>query len=420
MVDAYWTVGALAASATPISPDTPCGSLLDAFQGDAAPVCLPVIQDGVPIGLISRHTLLLTFANPIHNALYDWRPVRGLMDADPMIVANDMDVDEAARIMALEKPRAVVDGFIVTRDGAADGVAAAMDLLRRTAERERERAGELERARAATEAALQNLHAAQTDLVESEKLASLGGLVAGVAHEINTPLGVTLTATSIAHDRARAFLAALDGGEPLKKSAVRAFVADQTENLDVALANIRRAVDLVGGFKQVAVDRTADARRSFALGAYLNEVIGSLRPMLRRAGAETEIVCGEDIDLDSYPGALSQIVTNLTENALKHAWPGGAAGRMILSVEPSDGETVALTFRDDGVGIPADHLKRIFDPFFTTKRGAGGSGLGLHIVYNLVRGRLGGTVSVTSEADAGAAFRIEIPRTAPAAATGDA
>ncbi|MBY0432208.1 MAG: PAS-domain containing protein [Rhodospirillales bacterium] len=267
-------------------------------------------------------------------------------------------------------------------------------------------------ARRRAEEALAELKAAQGTLIETEKMASLGGLVAGVAHEINTPVGVALTAMSLLAERTRRFRAAFEDGQ-MKRSDLKAYVECAGEVSDLALANINRAAELIQSFKQVAVDRASAERRPFPLGAYLGEVLSSLRPQLRRSPIEVAIECREDIAVDSYPGALAQVVTNLVMNAVVHAFPEGRAGTIRISTGPRSAGQVEIAFADDGKGIPPENLGRIFEPFFTTRRGSGGSGLGLHIVYNLVTQTLGGTLSVASMPGQGTTFTLRLPLSAP-------
>ncbi|MBY0446350.1 MAG: HAMP domain-containing histidine kinase, partial [Burkholderiales bacterium] len=178
------------------------------------------------------------------------------------------------------------------------------------------------------------------------------------------------------------------------------------------LANAERAAQLIQSFKQVAVDQTSEARRTFELGEYIDEVIMSLKPTLKRTLVRIETSCTEKINLDGYPGAISQIITNFLTNALAHAFSEGQEGLITLHASRID-NSVTMRFEDNGAGIPAEHLKKIFDPFFTTKRGSGGSGLGLNVVFNLVTQTLGGTLIVNSEQGKGTCFIACFPLIAP-------
>lgn len=262
-------------------------------------------------------------------------------------------------------------------------------------------------ANAELERALSRLRIAQGQLVQSEKLASLGALVAGVAHEINTPVGVAVTAASTLHDGAEQ-LAGDHAAAMLTRGQLDRFIALARESSRILLKNLHRAADLIRSFKQVAVDQASGERRRFALKAYIDEVLLSLAPRLSRLPHQVTVDCPEDLVVDSYPGALAQVLTNLVGNSLAHAFPNGRAGRLRISAA-ADGGTIVLRYADDGVGIPAELLPRIYDPFFTTTRSAGGSGLGLHIVHTLVTQTLGGAIRADSAAGRGVTFEMRFP-----------
>jgi signal transduction histidine kinase/ligand-binding sensor domain-containing protein len=274
------------------------------------------------------------------------------------------------------------------------------------------RTAELTHAKESAELALQQLRSAQDELVAREKMASLGQLVAGVAHEINTPVGVALTASSYLSERSDALRKALDGGA-LQRSELSTFIAQAHEASTMIGQNLRRASDLVKSFKQVSVDRSSDDRRRFDLHDILRAVVSSLELTWKRRPVQFELDCPARIELDSYPGALGQVITNLIQNALLHAFDGGRSGTMRLHAEPVAGDRVRISFEDDGHGIEAAELARVFEPFFTTRRAQGGSGLGLHIVYNLVTAKLGGRIEASGERGAGMRFVVTIPVSAP-------
>ncbi len=278
-----------------------------------------------------------------------------------------------------------------------------------TEERRRER--ELTLAHKAAEKALHNLQNAQESLIQAEKMASLGQLVAGVAHEINTPIGITLTAASFLGERAQAMRSALEHSG-IRKSQLVQFIDHADETTALMMNNIQRAADLIQSFKQVAVDQTSGERRTVALRRYFQEVLRSFGPLLKRTAHAVTIDCPEDLSIESYPGVLTQILTNLIMNSVTHAFPKGQNGNMAITIALlAEENTIELAFTDDGIGIPAAHRSRVFDPFFTTRRGSGGSGLGLNIVYNLVTGILGGTITLRSGEDQGCRFTIRFPAT---------
>ncbi|WP_028451035.1 sensor histidine kinase [Chitinilyticum aquatile] len=270
---------------------------------------------------------------------------------------------------------------------------------------------EMRQAKEGAENAYRQLKEAQSSLVQSEKMASLGNLVAGVAHEINTPVGVIVTSASVLVDETQHFRKSLENNA-LKKSEVIQYGAVAEQSANLILANAERAAQLIQSFKRVAVDQTSEARREFDLSTYLNEIITSLRPTLKHSLVDVASQCPEGIRMDSYPGALSQIVTNFLTNAMAHAFDPGQVGHIRIAAE-EEGNMVTISFNDDGKGIAPEHLSRIFDPFFTTKRGSGGSGLGLNIVYNLVTQTLGGTIFVNSQPGIGTSFVVCIPKVGP-------
>jgi signal transduction histidine kinase len=257
------------------------------------------------------------------------------------------------------------------------------------------------------EIAISRLKEAQMQLVQAEKMASLGALVAGIAHEINTPVGVGVTAASTLQTRAGELRQQYQR-EELRRSDLERFVALAEESTQIILRNLQRAADLIHSFKQVAVDQSSGERRRFGLKAYIDEILLSLRPRLKKTAHTVEVDCPDDLVLDSFPGAIAQILTNFVTNSLLHAFDGIEHGHIRITVK-REHDRVSLRYGDDGRGISPEHLGRIFDPFFTTKRGVGGSGLGLHIVYNLVTQLLGGTIHVASELGRGAQFTIVLP-----------
>ena len=255
---------------------------------------------------------------------------------------------------------------------------------------------------------------AQKRLIESEKNASLSGLVAGVAHEINTPVGISVTASSNLIERANTLLTAFKNNR-IKKSEFEAQIVNIKMSAEMVLYNLGRASDLIRSFKEVSVDQISQQRRRFDMKEYLEEVLMSLTPKLRIANIETEIECPEKLIVDSYPGAIAQLITNLVMNAILHAFEDREEGliRIIISAKKDDKESLYLRFTDNGKGIPKDAQPKIFEPFFTTKRGKGGSGLGLQIINNIVTFRLGGTISCESELNVGTTFNIEFLKTPP-------
>ncbi len=250
-------------------------------------------------------------------------------------------------------------------------------------------------------------------LARNERMASLGNLVAGIAHEINTPIGNALMVASSVGEHIAEFEEALSSG-PLRRSVLEKFIATVRESDDMLERNLVRAANLIQNFKQVAVDQTSDRRRVFDLATVLEEVRMTLVPRFKHSPFALELEAEVGLSLDSFPGALGQVVTNLVENALVHAFDGCEGGEIFLRARRLDEAHVEVVCADNGTGIPAEFRARIFDPFFTTKMGKGGSGLGLSIVLNLVRDLLGGEMIVHSEEGKGTRFVMTLPCSAPA------
>jgi signal transduction histidine kinase len=243
--------------------------------------------------------------------------------------------------------------------------------------------------------------------VETEKMAALGTLVAGIAHEVNTPVGVGVTAAS----HLEVILTALERAwaeGTLTKEGMRDFLDEAAETSRLLLSNLSRAASLIASFKRVAVDSSSEERRIFDLRGYIQDIVASLSPRLKRASVAVELDCPAGIEVDSYPGALSQALANLILNSIEHGYPEGRCGRVRIQAS-SDGAKVSILCLDDGQGIPEQALPHIFEPFFTTHKDSGGSGLGLHIAYNAVAGVMGGRISASNHPGGGAAFSIEFP-----------
>jgi len=255
--------------------------------------------------------------------------------------------------------------------------------------------------------ALDELKATQKQLVESEKMAALGNLVAGVAHEINTPLGIGITAASVLADKAKSCFNDYQNGA-MKRSTLEKFLDVSLQSSSMVLSNLNRAAELVQSFKQVAVDRATEVRRTIQLKEYLEECLIPLRPELKHTQQRVEVRGDDSFTLNSYPGPISQIVTNLVMNSLIHAYSPEDEGLMVFEFR-AQGDRIILSYRDDGRGIDPENLDKIFDPFFTTRRGQGGTGLGLHLVYNLATQKLKGQIRCESQVGIGTTFTIELP-----------
>ena len=255
---------------------------------------------------------------------------------------------------------------------------------------------------------LEKLHQFQRQIVQNEKMASLGDMVAGVAHEVNTPIGLGVTASTMMLDR----LVVIErefNDKTLKASTMKKFLDESQENLNIIYRNLNRAAELISSFKQVAVDQSTETSRSFCFAQLVNEILLSLRPRLKKFQHNVNIECDPTLTVETKAGPINQVLINLIMNSIIHGFEGINDGQIDICAELVANNKLKIVYRDNGKGIPKDIRKRIFDPFVTTKRGQGGSGLGMHLVYNLVTQALNGSISLTSEEGQGVEFVIVFP-----------
>lgn len=342
---------------------------------------------------------------------YVMRPMTELTGAAEALAAGRLEqplhvggADEIARVgVAMERMRqALLSAFEALRQHNLN--------LEETVT---QRTAELTASNAELHEALNTLQKAQRELVESEKLASLGRLVAGVAHELNTPLGNALTVVSALEDRYKQLEAMLAGTAQLRRSTLDELARDTRRGQDILQRNVQKAADLVRDFKQVAIDQTADLRRDFELAKVVEDVLVMVEPSFKHTPYIIDTDLSRGLMMNSYPGALGQVLTNLLMNALLHAFEGLEQGRVTVRCARLDADEVALTVSDDGRGMDEPVRRRIFDPFFTTKLGTGGSGLGMHIVHSIVINVLGGQIEVKSSPGQGTQMLIRLPLVAP-------
>jgi len=324
---------------------------------------------------------------------------------------------DAAAKMHADDQRALVAGYVVTEEEVpnADGQIRVFETHKFRINRQGQPPflGGIALDITARKRAEEELRAVQLALVKAEKMSALGRLVAGVAHEINTPLGVSLTMATHILDQAVQFKAqCAEGG--VRRTDLERFLADTTEGGSLLVSNVKRAADLVLGFKQITADQTSDERRVFNLKAWLDEFVFSLGPTWRISGHLFEVDCPPNLTIESYPGVLAQILSNFVMNSLTHAYPHAQHGTLSISIMDLNPENFTLIYADDGNGIPHEDCERVFEPFFTTRRGTGNAGLGLHIVFNLVTGVLGGSVACDSNTQRGTQFILKLPYKAEA------
>ena len=306
-------------------------------------------------------------------------------------------------------------GRRVQGTGARDEVgemARAVEVFRENAIAKRKTEDELRTSKERAENALHELNAAQQNLIDAERLAALGGLVAGVAHEVNNPIGISLTVASSFARRTEMFEAELRSETGLRRSQLEDFVRTSREAASQLVGNLHRAGELIQSFKQVAVDRSHAERRLFNLSEATDQIVASLRPALKKASIALKVEVPEGLVIDGYPGSYGQILTNLFLNAANHAFADGRSGAITISAKPRGSDDVEIIFSDNGAGMTPEVQRQAFDPFFTTRRNEGGTGLGLHIVYNLVTQQLGGRMMLDSRLGQGTTFRIIMPRAA--------
>jgi PAS domain S-box-containing protein len=301
------------------------------------------------------------------------------------------------RAVPLRNPAGTVYGWIGTH----------IDISERKRSEQEVRA-----ARDAAEAALQNLRETQNSLIEAEKLAALGRLVAGVAHEINNPVGISLTVASSLEHKSALFAAEVASGN-LKRSSLNDYIASIRDAGAQLTANLNRAAELIQSFKQVAADRNQSDQRTFDIGDLTQKIVTSLRLGLPHRDLALKVRCQPDLAMNSYPGPYGQVLNNLFLNSVTHAFPDGRTGTISITVREADPDHVEVLFSDDGCGMSRDIKRQAFNPFFTTTRHQGGTGLGLHIVHNIVTNKLGGRLHLDSEPDEGTTLRIILPREAP-------
>ena len=356
-----------------------CGISVEDHLGRSVKDCVPALANSVE--------------QIVRSIMETGEPVTGIE-----VAGQRADQPEERSWITYWHPLRAPSGEIVAVNVAAEEITA-----RKRSEQE------MRRAREAAEQALANLRETQASLVEAEKLAALGRMVAGVAHEINNPVGSSLTVASSLQRRCEIFAAEVARGE-VRRSSLNELVDAVTKATSQLVANLNRASDLVQSFKQVATDRSRLERRSFDLGQLTEQVLVGLRPELRKRQLLLNLECQPDLSMDSLPGPYGLVLTNLVHNAIVHAFPESRAGTITLKAGAFGADNVEIIVSDDGCGMTPEIRRRAFDPFFTTRRREGATGLGLHIVYSMVVDQLEGQLSLTSEPGKGTTIRLVLPR----------
>ncbi|NYZ16286.1 HAMP domain-containing protein [Azospirillum sp. RWY-5-1] len=331
-------------------------------------------------------------------------PLARLAEATRRIAAGDLQAPvPATRHREFTE---IADALAVFRDNTA-ALADRTRALQRSEDAQRH-------AREEAEQALADLRDAQEQLIQAEKMAALAALVAGVAHEINTPIGIALTSASLLAEEVGGMRRAAEAGT-LRRSEFDEFLGRAAEMSSLLMTNMDRAAGLVHAFKQVAADQSSEQRRPFDLRDTLEQTLTSLSPLCQKLGHASALDCPLGVEVDSYPGALSQVITILVMNACDHAFEPGRAGHIHVEAAVERGSTLRIEVSDDGRGIPEELQRRIFEPFFTTRRSRGNTGLGLHIAFNIVRRTLKGRIDLVAS-PTGARFAIRMPMALPAEA----
>lgn len=258
---------------------------------------------------------------------------------------------------------------------------------------------------------LEQLHLYQSQLVESEKMASLGDMVAGIAHEVNTPIGLSVTASTLLQDKLH-LMQEKFSDKRISTQEFERFLNDCDENLAIIYRNVNRAADLITAFKQVAVDQSSEVDRQILVVDFMQDVLLSIKPRLKDStNFPIHIHCDPTLRIETKPGPLNQVLSHLITNSMVHGFDHRQQGEVNITIAIDADKRLEIVYEDNGVGVPIDIRRRIFDPFVTSKRGSGGSGLGMHLVYNLVTQVLKGNIHFFSEQEQGVEFVVRFPVT---------
>jgi len=268
---------------------------------------------------------------------------------------------------------------------------------------------ELKTVNDALKASLNNLKQTQEQLIAKEKMASLGGLVAGVAHELNTPLGIGVTAASYLKDQTDELIK-LNENKQLQQSNFNQYLAMIQDSSVMVLNSLQRASTLISSFKNIAIDQIHEKKQTLIIKNILDNVLLILMPSLEKHNHKITINCNNELQIESYASSLMQVFTHLISNSLLHGFEGIEEGKITIDICENEDNQVLISYHDNGKGIAIEHQQKVFDPFFTTKRNQGGAGLGLHVIYNIICQNMSGSISVDSPQGEGATFLIHLPR----------
>lgn len=340
---------------------------------------------------------LIDFQNRLGGAQSDLREANRKLDEQNLLLEQEV----AKKTASLSK-------IMLDLEQQKDELMTNQEELKKENEIRRDAEDSLRRKNTEIADSMETLKMAQNQLVESERMASLGGLVAGIAHDVNTPVGVSVTAASFLQDRLKTLKTAFDD-KKLTSKTMSSFIEEAEQTTTLLLSNLNRASDLVASFKQVAVDQTSEAERDVDMKEYIREVTQSLAPKFKKTKHRIDVECPEKLTIRCAPGAIAQIVTNMMMNSLIHGFESMNDGEIKMLIW-DDEENVHIDYKDNGKGLSKEMLEKHFDAFFTTRRGKGGSGLGTHIMYNLVTQTLGGKIEAESEPGKGLSYHIIFPK----------
>ena len=346
--------------------------------------------------------------NKLIDDLIDFQDRLQLAQADLKNANKKLDDQNLQLEQEVAKKTASLSRIMLDLEQQKDELMIKQKELRLENENRREAESKLRGKNSELAESMRTLEMAKDQLVESERMASLGGLVAGIAHDVNTPIGVGVTAASFLQERLRDLQESYDD-KKLTGKTMSAFLEEAQQTTSLLMKNLNRASDLVASFKQVAVDQTSEAERDVELKQYLNEIVQSLAPNFKKTQHSISIECPDNLSILCAPGVIAQIITNMIMNSLIHGFESREKGQILIKLS-ADTEQVYLHYQDNGKGLPTTMLEKHFDAFFTTKRGRGGSGLGTHIMYNLVTQTLKGRIQAYSEEGQGLSYEAQFPR----------
>ncbi len=336
---------------------------------------------------------------------YILKPIDSLSKVSKEIASGNLDTPIA--IYGSIELSILAKNFIIMRDKIKTSIKELEHHNIILEDKVKYRTTELEKSYKELEQILENLNLTQEKLIESEKMASLGGLVAGVAHEINTPIGIGITAITHFIEMNKNIIKLYDKNE-MSQEEFEDFLKTSKELAQMIFVNLNKTATLIKSFKQVSVDQISEDKRCFNLKEYINDTLLSISNITKKTEIDIRVEGNSDIMLNSYPGAFSQVISNLVINSIRHAYGIKDKGCILINIE-SKNKNLIINYKDDGKGIKKEHLSKIFNPFFTTNRESGGTGLGLNIIYNIINNNLKGKITCVSEEGKGVLFKIIIP-----------